>query len=107
MFNENTKEYDGIIYCFTNKINGKKYIGQTMSFMKTRIGQHLHEAKKEQPKFAFHKALKKYTIYNFDLKILETLSANSREALKSLLNEKEMYYISLYDSIAYLSISEA
>ena len=98
MFNENTKEYNGVIYCFTNKINGKKYIGQTMAFLKTRIGQHLSESRKENPTLAFHKALKKYTIDNFDIKILEKLIANSREELKTMLNEREIYYISLYSS---------
>ena len=98
MYNKKTNEYDGIIYCFHNKVNDKKYIGQTMSLMCVRYGQHMYETRKEHPKFPIHKAIKKYGIENFDLQVIENISANSRDELKQLLNDKEQYYIKLYNT---------
>ena len=34
-------ESKNVIYCYTNKINGKRYVGQTVQKLKKRHGQHL------------------------------------------------------------------
>lgn len=49
------------IYKFTNKINNKSYIGQSVCIEK-RYQQHLHSASKS--KLPFHLALNKYGINN-------------------------------------------
>lgn len=81
----------GIIYCYTNKINGKKYIGMTM-YPKRRQYEHLHEAangnKKKKP---FYNAILKYGIDNFDYIVLE-------KASREKLPEREMYWIKKLNS---------
>lgn len=54
------------VYCFTNKINGKIYIGKTNNIDK-RINSHCL-ACGDCP--AFHNAIKKYGIDNFNVSIL-------------------------------------
>jgi group I intron endonuclease len=71
------------IYCWTNKTNGKKYIGQSVDIYK-RKNAHISSAGKYETLFS--KALYKYGLNNFDFKILE-------ETKKEKLNEKEIYYI--------------
>lgn len=56
----------GLIYCFENKINKKKYIGQTCN-LKKRIKKHLEDAKTSQ--LLIHKAIRKYGIHNFNIYI--------------------------------------
>lgn len=93
MFNEKTQMYDGIIYCFTNKINNKKYVGQTQQTLKQRISNHLSKTNK---KYYFQNALLKYGIDNFDIEILEAISADTKSNLKLKLNTREKFYISKY-----------
>ena len=60
------------IYMYTNKVNGKKYIGQTKDFNQ-RHQQHIYESlntKRKHSKTAFHSAIRKYGIENFEIKIL-------------------------------------
>lgn len=59
-----------IIYKFTNKINGKSYIGQTNRGFKTRKQEHIALSKIDS-KFKFHQAIRKYGIDNFIDEILE------------------------------------
>ena len=86
------------IYLITNKVNGKKYIGQSVD-VERRFSEHLRSG---QPDKYVHKnerdigtpihlAMQKYGIENFSLTILE-------ECLKDELNEKERYWISYYKS---------
>jgi hypothetical protein len=59
------------IYCFTNTINNKKYIGQSIN-LKARIKTHYSSYK--NPKYnhlALYKAFLKYGIENFQLEIIE------------------------------------
>ncbi len=82
------------IYCFRNKINDKKYIGQS-SHLNRRITQHISFSKKENlPRGEnplLFSAIKKYGLENFEILILE-------ECPVSKLNDREIYYIELYES---------
>ena len=80
------------IYMFTNKVNNKKYIGQTIDFNR-RLQQHLRESKKDSCKYPLHKAIKKYGIENFDIKILHS------NLTKEEMDEKEIFYIQEYKTL--------
>lgn len=80
-----------IIYCITNKINGKPYIGQTTRTLEERIYEHRH-----CKKTAIGKAIQKYgwSKETFKVEILEVC-----ETLEQL-NEREKFWIAKYNSIA-------
>lgn len=65
----------GCIYLYTNKINGKQYIGQTIQPIQVRHYNHLHQNN------YFDRALKKYGRSNFTLEILEDNIFDSRKNL--------------------------
>lgn len=60
----------GIIYCYTNKVNNKKYVGLTLH-PKRRRKEHIDMALKTNSDFVFHKALRKYGEESFIYSILE------------------------------------
>ena len=81
-----------LIYLATNKINQKKYVGQTKSWrFQKRIDEHLHFID-EQDHTAFHLAIKKYGEENFDWTILEN------DIPEDLVDEREKYWISYYNT---------
>lgn len=80
----------GKIYLCKNLINEKVYIGQTVQKLQRRIDHHLQDAKKDN--LYFHKAIIKYGKDNFKWSILED------NIQIDILDEKEMYYISKYES---------
>lgn len=71
-----------IIYCITNKVNGRQYVGQTIQKLDVRIGQHARKNKTY-----IGKAFQKYGRDNFDVKVID--SALSIDDL----NDKEKYWI--------------
>ena len=82
----------GIIYCYTNLINGKKYVGQTINPEK-RYNQHKSSAFNEKDKdynTPLHRAFRKYGYNNFNYEII--LSTSSLD----ILNELEIYFIDKY-----------
>ena len=85
----------GYIYKFTNKINGKVYIGQTYN-LQTRLNSHKSKALKIKTKF--YNAIRKYRWENFELSILSTITANTKEELSTLLDKLEIEYIKQYNS---------
>ena len=93
-FNKDTGMYEGFIYCIENKINGKKYVGQTSRTVEIRIREHF-SAKDKLP---IHCAIAKYGVENFNITELEKLSNISFDALLEELNKYEMYYIQNFDS---------
>lgn len=71
------RKSDGcIIYQYTNKINGKKYIGQTW-YESERKKAHL---KQNSGCIAFRRALAFYGVDNFDYKVLHSGIKNQAEA---------------------------
>ena len=84
-----------LIYKATNKITNKSYIGQTIKKLDQRKSEHKHRAFFENSNTKFYNAIKKYGWYNFTWEILE----ESNEWSKEELDEKEIYYIQLYDTI--------
>ena len=84
----------GIIYCFTNNVNGKKYIGQSISKGNARYNNHKSSYKNpddceyESP---LHRAFRKHGFENFTYEIL----AQDIESI-DLLNQLEIQYIQQY-----------
>lgn len=88
-FTQYPKEGCGYIYKYTNKIDGKSYIGQTIRSLKARMGSNYNGYKKCT---AFYRALNKYGLENFDIEIL-------CEVEIALLDKKEQEYIEKYNSL--------
>ena len=80
------------IYKFTNKINGKIYIGQSID-INARKRSHINDAycKGKDSNCPFHQAIIKYGENGFNFEIIE-------ECPKELLNEREKYWIQYYNS---------
>ena len=85
----------GYIYKFTNRINDKVYIGQTYN-LQTRLNS--HKSKALNTKNKFYNAVRKYGWENFELSILSTITANTKEELSALLDKLEIEYIKQYNS---------
>ena len=83
-----------VVYCYTNKINNKKYIGQTTQTLKERHRKHMHPSNKHDYTVHFHRAIRKYGIENFKLEIIHFG--------KSLyeLNYFEKFYIKYYNTLS-------
>lgn len=82
----------GYIYKIENNINHKIYIGQTIKFYEERFKQHKVNYTKEYfSQLALYKAFNKYGIENFTFLPIE-------EVANELLDEREKYWISFYDS---------
>jgi hypothetical protein len=77
----------GIIYCAYNKINNKRYIGQTIHSLKKRIRFHYS---KYSSCVYFHRALEKYKENDWIWKIID--HADSQKEL----DEKEIFWISFF-----------
>ena len=96
-FNELTNKYEGYIYCITNQINGKRYIGQTRTTIEHRWGQHKADSKTSN--YALYQAIKKYGINNFIIEEVEKIEADTMDEIILMLNELEVYYIDKYETI--------
>jgi histidinol-phosphatase (PHP family) len=68
----------GYIYCYTNKINGKKYVGQTVKTIAERAGKNGTGYKTE---WLFWRAIKKYGWDAFSVEIIETFDKGLKETL--------------------------
>ena len=98
-YNKKTGLYEGYIYLITNKINDKKYVGQTVTTIKNRTRQHFGNYKSKR-KYAINLAIAKYGKDNFMVKEIDKISAPTKIELQEILNEKEIFYIQEYHSLA-------
>lgn len=81
------------IYCITNLINKKVYIGQSVNIEQRWKAHRITANNSNSPAYdkSLYRAFRKYGLNNFNFKILETCSIEE-------LNEKERYWISQYCS---------
>ncbi len=80
------------IYKFTNKLNGKVYIGESL-YMKDRMSTYRTSIK--NPICIIERALAKYSFDGFDLSVLELFPNGTQ---KPVLLAREKFWISFYDS---------
>lgn len=82
----------GIIYIITNDINSKVYIGQTIRSLKDRWKEHKRtKCSSSELNMLIKRAILKYGEEHFKIKELEICD-------ESILDDREIYYISLYNS---------
>lgn len=85
----------GVVYCYTNKTNNKKYVGQTKRTLKRRHDEHMWASLGgNDSHLPFHRAIKKYGIENFILEILVTDCKSYEE-----LNKLEQFYIKTLETL--------
>ena len=82
----------GIIYLITNKVNGKKYVGQTTKTIQERFSEHIRYAKHISNK-TIHKAMRNHGLDNFS--VIQLCECNNQNEL----NKMEQYYILEYETI--------
>lgn len=83
----------GYIYCITNVINNKQYVGKCVTSIEQRFKEHCADSKRRKlENRPLYKAFNKYGIDNFKLSLLETV-----EDL-NLLSEREIFWISELDT---------
>lgn len=88
----NTSEQMCGIYMITNKLNNKKYIGQSKHIFKRWYEHYLESIKdREINNTVIHKAIRANGIENFNFSIIEICEIDK-------LDEREKYYISLYNT---------
>lgn len=79
----------GLIYTFTNKENGKEYVGQTIQPIEVRDYAHYYEAFNQNKGGKFNNALRKYGKGGFIRSIVHEITADTAEELIDKLNELE------------------
>lgn len=78
----------GYIYCITNTINNKKYVGKTLKTVEKRFKEHIHDrTKRSLEKRPLYSAMNKYGVDKFIVEILEEVKD------ETLLNSREVYWI--------------
>ena len=92
------ENYYNCIYMYTNKINGKRYIGQTTNFNRRHrehIRASINENNKKEYNLPFHSAIRKYGIENFQIDILSK-DINTQEER----NELEISFILFFNTLS-------
>lgn len=87
-----------VIYVMTNKINKKKYIGQTNNFRLRMNGHHsdANNPNSHSYNYPLSKAIRKYGWENFDNRIIEEIADNESY---EFVNERECFFIQYFHSL--------
>lgn len=85
----------GYIYCITNLINNKKYIGKTLNSITDRFKEHCQDSTRRcEENRPLYRAMNKYGKENFKVELVDTCEENE-------LSEKEIYYIQIYNTFKF------
>lgn len=95
--------YNGIIYCYTSKTSGLKYIGQTTNELARRnkfLSKSIYctKSKNGSKLSQFDSARFQYGVDDFSYEVLENVESNSVEELHNKLNKLEKFYINKYNT---------
>ena len=83
----------GYIYCITNLINNKRYVGKTTNSIEERFKEHCSDSQRERcNKRPLYDAMNKYGVENFKVEQLEYVEDDSQ------LSDKEIYWIKELDT---------
>jgi group I intron endonuclease len=83
-----------LIYLITNKINGKRYVGQTIQTLRNRWHGHKQASLPGKSTVPLYNAIRKYGLENFEIKVL------SRSHSMEELNHREAYCIKLLGTLS-------
>lgn len=84
------------IYCITNIINNKQYVGKTTSTIEERFKEHCRDSRKTRcNKRPLYNAMNKYGIENFKIEEIEYIEDDK------LLAEREIYWINELNTYGY------
>lgn len=81
----------GTVYLIVNMINNHKYVGITTLPLNRRWAVHISDSRKKS--YPLYRAMRKYGLKNFQICSLETVSAESKKEIISLLNECEVKWV--------------
>lgn len=98
-YNAHTGLYEGFIYCIKNDVNSLLYIGQTITTVSDRFSKHKSESKVLKYNSLIHNAMKKYGVEHFYAEQLKKIECHTKDELHNALNENEILYISLYNTL--------
>lgn len=91
-------EFCGIIYSYTNALNGKKYVGQTIQPQERHVS-HVRNYYRIQDRTPLHLAISKYGTENFIYTVEDFIIAKNKDELQRKLNESEIHYINKYQTL--------
>lgn len=92
------KERTGYIYCITDKVNCKKYIGQTSVSIPFRWNQHQQSARSGVDTYLY-RAMRSHGINSFSIEEICKITLPT-EDLSTELDRLETYYIEKYNTYA-------
>lgn len=88
------KIFKGVVYMYTNKNNGKVYIGETIN-LKRRQREHIEH----KSSMVFHRVIRDETFETFEFSILFECEDENKEYVICKIEEMEEYYIVKYNAI--------